>query len=61
MVANSFCSHACAVDADCPVGAVCVYDDGKPYFCAPKGCDGQFKGVLFRNGPAAPPVGPSCG
>ncbi len=48
---TSFCSIPCEVSADCGAGAECIYSNGKPYFCSPTICSGQFVNMLFGNKP----------
>jgi len=47
--ATSFCTRPCASDADCGDDAVCIFENGKEYFCSPKSCADQFKGIVFNS------------
>ena len=49
--APSFCTYACNLDADCGAGAVCIYSEAKPYFCAPSSCAAQFATIDFLQWP----------
>lgn len=46
---SSFCTHPCSSDVDCGAKSQCIFSNGKPYFCAPTSCAGQFEGLLFMN------------
>ena len=57
---TSFCTYECQLDADCGAGAVCIYNEAKPYFCSPKECAAQFANIDFPQWSLPDPGFPVC-